>query len=149
VIALEDSQVRVMTVRRLEPMASSVSGLREALYRHFVGSMLRDRNHIVQLGVLNARQRLALFLLDLSERFAAAGGAADVFELPMLRADIGSYLGLALESVSRAFSALQQQGVIRVRQRRIELRDMPALRSLAMEGPIVPVVPEAGTPIAQ
>lgn len=145
VLALEDGAVLVMAAKRFEAVAVDVPNLRSTLYQHFAHTMRRDRGHIVQLSVLNARQRLALFLLDLSERFAAGTEAADTFQLPMLRADIGSYLGLALESVSRAFSALQQQGVIRVRQRRVELRDLRALRDLALEGPATPA---RGTVIA-
>jgi len=146
VVALEDGEVLVLAAKRFEAVADDTPSLRSTLYQHFAATMRRDRGHIVQLSVLNARQRVALFLLDLSERFAAAGTeAADAFLLPMLRADIGSYLGLALESVSRAFSALQQQGVIRVRQRRVEVRDMQALRDLALEGQVMPV---RGTEIA-
>lgn len=145
VVALEDGEVLVMATKRFEAAVTDAPSLRSTLYQHFAHTMRRDRGHIVQLSVLNARQRLALFLLDLSERFAAGTEAADTFQLPMLRADIGSYLGLALESVSRAFSALQQQGVIRVRQRRVELRDLQALRDLALAGPATPA---RGTEIA-
>lgn len=136
VVALDDGEVLAVPARRFEEIAWHAPRLRHGLYRHFTHTMRRDRRHIVQLGVLNARQRLALFLLDLSERLAAGRDMADAFLLPMLRADIGSYLGLALESVSRAFSDLQGQGVIRVRQRAIELRDLQALRRIALRAPL-------------
>lgn len=133
VAALEDGELLVMAAGSFEAAAARAPGLRTELYRHFIATMRRDRGHIVRLGMLSARRRLALFLLELSERAAAGGQAAETFHLPMLRADIGSYLGLALESVSRAFSALQHEGTVRVRQRQVELRDPQALRDLAQQ----------------
>lgn len=145
VVALEDGEVLTMSASRFEAAAAEAPELRTALYRHFAVTMRRDRGHIVRLGLLSARQRLALFLLDLSERVAVDGPGAEAFHLPMLRADIGSYLGLALESVSRAFTALQQQGTIRVRQRQVELRDPEALRDLAQQDR---ATRPRGTPVA-
>ena len=136
VVALEDGEVLALPAKQFEEAAWRASRLRSSLYRHFAHTMLRDRRHIAQLVVLNARQRLALFLLDLSERLAAVDGSGS-FVLPMLRSDIGSYLGLALESVSRAFSDLHGQGVIRVRLRVVELRDRQALRGIALHIPTV------------
>jgi CRP/FNR family transcriptional regulator len=134
VVALDDGEVLALPVKHFEEATRRMSRLRGSLYQHFVGTMLRDRRHIAQMGVLNAQQRVAMFLVDLSERFAAAGDSAEHFLLPMLRVDIASYLGLALESVSRAFTSLHGQGVIRVRRRTIELRDPQALQGIALRG---------------
>ncbi len=136
-VALDDGEVLVLPARRFEEVAGSRPDLRGGLYRHFVATMLRDRRHVALVSVLNAQQRLAMFLVDWSERLAAIGDSAENFLLPMRRADIASYLGLALESVSRAFTGLQEQGTIRVRQRRIELRDPQALRGIALRMPVV------------
>jgi CRP/FNR family transcriptional regulator len=131
VVALDDSEVLVLPVKWFDDAATRVPRLRAELYRHFALTLSRDRRHMAQLSVMSARQRVAHFLLYLSERFAAGGFSPRSFMLPMLRAEIGSYLGIALESVSRAFSDLYEQGIIKVRLRDIELVDPEALRRIA------------------
>src|SRR5262245_25106786 len=131
VIALDDSEVLVMPVKWFEDAAMRAPKLRVDLYRHFTQTMRRDRKHMTQLSVMSAKQRVAHFLLYLSDRFAACGYSSRSFMLPMLRADIGSYLGIALESVSRAFSELCEQGVVKVRLREIDLVDLDTLRVVA------------------
>jgi CRP/FNR family transcriptional regulator len=129
--ALEDSEVLVLPIADFEGACSRVPGLRNDLYRHFGSALRREREHLMRLGGMRAAQRLARFLLDLSGRFAANGYSPRAFNLRMSRAEIGSYLGLTLESVSRLFSRFQDEGMIKVHLREIELRDISALRSAA------------------
>jgi CRP/FNR family transcriptional regulator len=82
------------------------------------------------LGRMAAEQRLAAFLLSLSSRYQRLGFAADRFILHMTRQEIGSYLGLTLDTVSRVLSRLQREGLIGVHQREIELKDAVSLRDL-------------------
>lgn len=129
--ALEDSEVLVLPIADFESACSRVAGLRNDLYRHFGSALRREREHLMRLGGMRAAQRLARFLLDLSHRFAANGYSPRAFNLRMSRAEIGSYLGLTLESVSRLFSRFQDDGMIKVHLREIELLDMDALRLAA------------------
>ncbi|MBL8318789.1 MAG: helix-turn-helix domain-containing protein [Burkholderiaceae bacterium] len=132
--ALEDSEVLVLPIADFETACSRVPGLRNDLYRHFGSALRREREHLMRLGGMRAAQRLARFLLDLSQRFAANGYSPRAFNLRMSRAEIGSYLGLTLESVSRLFSRFQDDGLIKVHLREIELIDIAALRSAAAAG---------------
>ena len=87
---------------------------------------MRDRGML--LGSMKARERLVAFLLNLSRRFAMRGYSPLEFNLRMTREEIGSYLGLKLETISRAFSKLQAEGLITVNNKQIRLNDIEHLR---------------------
>ena len=87
---------------------------------------MRDRGML--LGSMKARERLVAFLLNLSRRFASRGYSPSEFNLRMTREEIGSYLGLKLETISRAFSKLQAEGLITVNNKQIRLNDVEHLR---------------------
>jgi CRP/FNR family transcriptional regulator len=87
------------------------------------------------LGSMNAEERLAAFLINLSQRLKARGYSSHEFHLRMSRAEIGSYLGMKLETVSRTFSAFQQQRLLEVDKRHIRILDLEAL-ARAFQGPI-------------
>jgi CRP/FNR family transcriptional regulator len=82
------------------------------------------------LGTMRAEERLAAFLLNMSQRFRARGYSASEFNLRMTREEIGSYLGLKLETVSRSFSKFQQDGLISVKQKHIRILDVTGLRDM-------------------
>ena len=82
------------------------------------------------LGTMRAEERLATFLLNLSQRFAARGYSPSEFNLRMTREEIGSYLGLKLETVSRAFSRFQEDSLISVQQKHIHILDVDGLRQV-------------------
>ena len=82
------------------------------------------------LGTMRAEERLAAFLLNLSQRFTARGYSASEFNLRMTREEIGSYLGLKLETVSRAFSKFQEDGLISVHQKNIRILDIAGLKGV-------------------
>jgi CRP/FNR family transcriptional regulator len=90
----------------------------------------RDQGLMLLLGSMSAEQRLAAFLLRLSRRYQRLGFAADRFVLRMTREEIGNYLGLTLETVSRLFSRFQRDGLLSVKQREVELREVARLREL-------------------
>lgn len=92
-----------------------------------LGSLMRAQEHLLVLGRQNAVERVAAFLLDMADR----QGATDRIDLPMSRTDIGDYLGLTIETVSRAFSKLREQGIIRLSGvRRVEIVKGPALQKM-------------------
>ena len=90
--------------------------------------ILREHSLMMLLGSMNAEERLAAFLLNLSHRLKARGYSASEFHLRMSRAEIGSYLGMTLETVSRTFSAFQQLRLLEVDKRHIRLVDLEGLR---------------------
>ena len=86
---------------------------------------------MLTLGRLRAEERLAVFLLNLSKRYQRRGYSPTEFVLRMTREEIGSYLGLKLETVSRLFSRFQEEGLLQVQGREVKLFDLPALKQLA------------------
>jgi CRP/FNR family transcriptional regulator len=124
-IALEDSEVCVIPYLRLEEM-----GMQRQLHKVMSRELVRDQGVMMLLGTMRADERLAAFLLNLSQRFAARGYAAAEFHLRMTREEIGSYLGLSLETVSRLFSRFQDEGYVAVRQKHVRILDSVRLKSL-------------------
>jgi len=126
-IALEDSEVCVIRFARLQEIALQIPALQHHVFRLISRDISRDQGLMLLLGSMNAEQRLAAFLLSLSRRYQRMGYAADRFNLRMTREDIGSYLGLTLETVSRFLSRFVRRGLIAARQREIEIKDAEAL----------------------
>ena len=104
--------------------------LNSHLHRILSREIVRDHGIMLLLGSMKAEERLAAFLLNLSQRFAARGYSSSSFNLRMTREEIGSYLGLKLETVSRTFSKFQKDGLINVQNKYIELRDLVALKAI-------------------
>ena len=125
VIALEDSEVCVIPYTRLADPA-----LQRQLHKVMSRELVRDQGVMMLLGSMRAEERLAAFLLNLSQRFVARGFAHDEFHLRMTREEIGSYLGLTLETVSRLFSRFQADDLIAVQHKHIRIRDVAGLRSV-------------------
>ena len=133
-VALEDSEVCEMPFPLLEQLSREVPSLQQQLHRVMSREIVREHGVMLLLGSMRAEERLAAFLLNLSQRFAARGYSATEFNLRMTRQDIGSYLGLKLETVSRAFSAFQAQGLMTVRQRQVRILDLPRLKAVLGAG---------------
>jgi len=126
-IALEDSEACPLPFAKLDEMARREPLLRRNLYRLISPDLARGQEMMLLLGSMHAEERLAAFLLDLAERFRSRGYSASEFVLRMTREEIASYLGLQLETVSRVFSRLQEEGVIQVQGRAVKLLDLAAL----------------------
>jgi CRP/FNR family transcriptional regulator, anaerobic regulatory protein len=131
VIALETSFVAIVPFAQLTQLGRSHPPIERALYRAFSRELAREHTLIWLLGTLTAEARVASFLLDLSERFGRLGYSRTAFALRMTRQEIGNYLGIKLETVSRTLSALAAAGVIAVERRTVSLRDVPSLQRLA------------------
>ena len=129
-VALEDGEVCVIPFIMLEQLQSEISALQHHIHKVMSREIVRDQGVMILLGTMRAEERLAVFLLNLSQRFAARGYSATEFHLRMTRDEIGSYLGLKLETVSRALSHFQENGLISVQQKHILILDMEGLRKL-------------------
>jgi len=129
-IALEDSEVCIIPFAQLEQMAQSIPALQHQLLRLLSSDISRDQGLMLLLGSMSAEQRLAAFLLSLSRRHQRLGFSASRFVLRMTREEIGNYLGLTLETVSRLFSRFQREGLVSVRQRDIEIKDIQSLKEM-------------------
>ncbi len=129
-IALEDSEVCVIEYARLEALAREIHGLQAQFHKVLSREIVREQSVMMLLGTMRAEERLAAFLLNLAQRFAARGFSGTEFRLRMTREEIGSYLGLKLETVSRTLSQFQEEGLIEVQHKNIRLRDRERLRGL-------------------
>jgi CRP/FNR family transcriptional regulator, anaerobic regulatory protein len=129
-VALEDSDVCAIPFAALEKMALSVPMLQHKLFRVLSGDISRDQGLMLLLGRMSADQRLAAFLLSLSRRYQRLGFSASRFTLRMTREEIGNYLGLTLETVSRLMSRFQKESLIGVRQREIDIKEPVRLRDM-------------------
>jgi CRP/FNR family transcriptional regulator len=131
VTALEDSEVCAVSYAFLTELAARDVQIQRTLMRQMSGEIVRELRLLVMLGNMTANERLAAFLLNLSQRLQARGYSSSDFRMRMTRADIGSYLGLTLETVSRTFSALQKLHLLEVDQRHIRVTDRAGLERIA------------------
>lgn len=129
-IALEDSDICSIPFARLEELSRVVTTLQRHFHKVMSREIVRESSVMMLLGVMRSEERLAAFLLNLSQRLASRGYSAMEFHLRMTREEIGSYLGLKLETVSRAFSKFQADGLIEVDQKHIRIVDLLGLKSV-------------------
>ena len=129
-VALEDSQVCVIPYAQLEDLSREFSELQHQFHKIMSREIVRDHGVMLLLGSMRAEERLAAFLLNLTQRLQARGFSASSLILRMTREEIGSYLGLKLETVSRTFSKFQDEGMLDVKQRQIRILDQDKLQSL-------------------
>ena len=134
-VALEDSQVCLIPYSRLEEVEREVPELQRQFHKVMSREIVREHGVMLLLGSMRAEARLAAFLLNLTQRLQARGFSGTSLVLRMTREEIGSYLGLKLETVSRAFSRFQDDGLLEVKQRDIRVLDEPGLRGLLSESP--------------
>ena len=129
-IALEDSQVCVIPFPGLEKLGREVPSLQKQLHRIMSREIVNDHRVMLHLGSMHAEERVAAFLINLADRLRTRGFSASSLVLRMSREEIGSFLGLKLETVSRLFSRFQEEGHIQVQGRAVKLLNMTALKQL-------------------
>ena len=130
-IALENAEVCAMPWDQLEELSLQVPALQRHLHRVLSREIVREHGVMLLLGSMRAEERLAAFLLNMVKRLNARGFSQSELILRMTREEIGSYLGLKLETVSRTFSKLVDAGVIEVNNRHVRILDVEGLKSIA------------------
>ncbi|RZT41888.1 fumarate/nitrate reduction transcriptional regulator Fnr [Cupriavidus agavae] len=128
--ALEDTEVCVVRFDDLQSLSSSLPSLQGQFLRLMSKEISQDQVMLITLGSMRAEERLAAFLVNMSERLAARGYSSTEFVLRMSREEIGSYLGLKLETVSRLFSRFAEAGLIQIRQRHVKIIDMAGIKQV-------------------
>ena len=129
-VALEDSEACVLPFELIEQLGREIPAIQRNLHSVLSREIVRDHGVMMLLGSMSAEERLAAFLLNLSRRFTARGYSPSDFYLRMTREEIGSYLGLKLETVSRLFSRFHEDRLIEVQQKHVRILDIPALEAL-------------------
>ena len=126
-VALDAAEVWELPCARLQDMLPEIQSRVTAL---LAGEIRRDWRWMLAVGTLGADQRVVAFLLDLSARFATLGLDPELLQLRMTRAELGNFLSLTLETVTRALSRMQARGMIEVSGRRIRIVDEAGLRAV-------------------
>lgn len=129
-IALEDSEVCVIRLEDIDRISPHLPVLQQQFRRLMSMEINRSHQMVMTLGTLRSEQRVAAFLLNISQRLTALGYSSYDFILRMSREEIGNYLGLTLETVSRLFSRFARENLIRIKQREVTILNMDALREL-------------------
>ena len=129
-VALEDSEICSIPYGRLEELSREISSLQRHFHKIMSREIVRESGVMMLLGVMRAEERIAAFLLNLSQRLNARGYSPVEFHLRMTREEIGSYLGLKLETVSRAFSKFHKEDLIEVDQKFVRIKSIEGLKQV-------------------
>ncbi len=137
-VALEDAQVCKMPFGSMEELSREIPSLQRHIHQLLGREIVRDHGVMLLLGAMSAEERVATFLLNLLQRLHARGFSQTSLVLRMTREEIGSYLGLTLETVSRTFSKLVANGILEVKQRQIHILSAEGLRRMGNMGLVMP-----------
>jgi CRP/FNR family transcriptional regulator, anaerobic regulatory protein len=129
--ALEDSEVCVLHVQTINALSRDVHALQHHVQKLMSREIVHDHNHLFLLGNMRAESRVASFLLNLLTRLHRRGQSAAELSLRMTREEIGSYLSLTLETVSRMMSKMARDGILAVDQRQVRVLRPDLLHQLA------------------
>ncbi|WCM48503.1 helix-turn-helix domain-containing protein [Pseudomonas sp. WJP1] len=129
-VALEDSEVCPIHFSHLEKLARELPSLQHNLNKILSREIVRDHDMLMMLGNMNSDERLAAFLLNMSQRLNSRGYSANSFVLKMRREEIGSFLGLRLETVCRGIAHLRDQGLVEINGRDVNIRSLDGLKQL-------------------
>ena len=129
-IALEDAEVCIMPFADVEELSREFPVLQRHIHKIMSREIVRENSVMMLLGNMRAEERLAAFLLNLVQRLHARGFSQSELMLRMTREEIGSYLGMKLETVSRTFSKFSDEGIIEVKQRYVKILDPEALKKI-------------------
>lgn len=130
-VALEDSEICEIPFAQLDELFTELPQMQRHFHRLMSQEIMREQSAMMFLGSMMAEQRLALFLLNQGKLYGARGYSSSTFQLRMSREDIGNYLGMTIESVSRLLKRFVDKGWMRVAQREVELLDRSSIESLA------------------
>ncbi len=129
-VALEDAEVCVMPFDRIEEISREVNSLQRHVHKIMSREIVREHGVILLLGSMRAEERLAAFLLNLVQRLHARGFSQSELILRMSREEIGSYLGMKIETVSRTFSKFVEENIVEVKQRHVRILNTDALKDI-------------------
>ena len=135
-VALETTTVCELPYDRLEELCHALPAIDSRIHKLIGKEITVDHEMLILLGKRTAEERLATFLLSLSARFKKRGFSERDFNLSMSRHEIGSYLGLAVETVSRLFARFQDEGLVSVNRRYVEILAMDELKKLVGDCPM-------------
>ena len=128
---LETSSVCYISLHSVNALLANSEQGRQQLLGNMSRSLLMQQQQTMSYHCMTSAQRVAGFLLDLSARLAKRGLSSNQLTLSMTRIDIANYLGMAIETISRLLTTMQQQGLIQFQRRQVTLLDIPQLQALS------------------
>ena len=131
-VALEDSDVCVMNFDNIEALSREVKDLQRSVHKIFSNEIVREHRAMLLLGGMCAEERLAMFLLNLLQRLQLRGFSQSELVLRMTREDMGSYLGMKIETVSRTLATFVKDGIVVVNRRHVQIMNLDALKQLVI-----------------
>ena len=143
-VALERSTFCELPFEELDQITQRIPGLQRQLMKVASRELIEDHRHLVMMGRRQAQERLAIFLISLSDRYAVLGRPADLLHLPMSRYDLANYLGLVVETVSRLFTRLHDQGILEVERKSVRILDRARLDALCVDPDPGDAAPKTG-----
>ena len=129
-VALEDSEVCEIPFSSLQQLLADMPTLLRHFHRMMSQEITREQGVMLLLGNMQATQRFAAFIVNLASRYEARGYSSTKFQLRMSREEIGNYLGLTIESISRLLSKFKKSGLLKVSNREIELLNPARLKAI-------------------
>jgi len=129
-VALEDAEVCVMPFANVEELSREFPVLQRNVHKIMSREIVRENEVMMLLGNMRSEERIAAFLLNLVQRLHTRGFSQTELVLRMSREEIGSYLGMKLETVSRTFSKFSDLGIIEIKQRLVHIKDADALKKI-------------------
>ncbi len=129
-IAMETTTVCSIPYEKLNEISAQIPDLQDQILRLMSRELTKENKLLLTINKRSAEERIATFLVSLSTRFHNLGYSATEFNLPMSRQDIGNYLGLTIETVSRLFTKFQKNGLVKVDKKTVVIEDMPTLRAI-------------------
>lgn len=129
-VALEDAEICAMPFAQIEDLSREVNALQHHVHKIMSREIVREHGVMLLLGSMRAEERLAAFLLNLAQRLHARGFSKSELVLRMTREEIGSFLGLKLETISRTFSKFVDDGIVDVKQRHVHILNTQSLQEI-------------------
>jgi len=129
-IALEDAEICALPFGQIENLSREVNALQHHVHKIMSREIVREHGVMLLLGSMRAEERLAAFLLNLAQRLHSRGFSQSELVLRMTREEIGSYLGLKLETISRTFSRFVEDNIVEVKQRHVRILNTQALQEI-------------------
>ncbi|MBF0370787.1 MAG: helix-turn-helix domain-containing protein [Magnetococcales bacterium] len=139
--ALEESEVCTLAIRDLAISESDLTKVQTQVIRVLTHQINEERRQSLLAARRTAEERLAAFLLNISDRYQKRGLPGDIFRLTMLRPDIANFLGLAMETVSRILQRFREQELLSINGKQVQLLDIPCLQAIARTCPNPPGAP--------
>ena len=129
-VVLETTTFCSIPYDKLHDICIQIPDLQNQMFRLLSRELSSESQLLLTINKRNAEERIATFLVSLSSRFHKRGYSANEYNLPMSRQEIGNYLGLTIETVSRLFTKFQRNGLVKINRKAIRLEDLPALQSI-------------------